>query len=57
MNEQQIQENINQVEAIYADFQRRLHQLKAEQDAVVSNFLKKLETSKMEELRKIIGGS
>ena len=54
MTEQQIQENINKIEAIYADFQRRLHKLKSEQDTIISNFLKNLESAKMEELRKTI---
>lgn len=54
MNQEQIQEKINQIEAIYSDFQKRLFQLKSEQDAIISNFLKNLETAKMEELRKTI---
>ena len=54
MTEQQIQENINQIEAIYADFQRRLHQLKTEQDTIISNFLTNLENSKLEEIRKTL---
>jgi hypothetical protein len=54
MTESEIQQNVNQIEAIYADFQRQLQKLKAEQDAIISNFLKKLETAKLEELRNII---
>lgn len=57
MTEQEIQENMTQIEAIYADFQNRLGQLKKEQDGIISNFLKNLENSKIEEIKKAIANS
>lgn len=57
MTEQEIQENITQIETIYADFQSRLGQLKKEQAAIISDFLKNLENSKIEEIKKAIANS
>jgi len=56
MTEQKIQRQMNQIEAIYADFKRRLNTLKAEQDTIISNFLKSLEEQKLQELRNSIAG-
>jgi hypothetical protein len=54
MTRDEIQQNINRIEVIYADFQRQLQQLRAEQEAIISNFLKTLEIAKLKELRNII---
>ncbi len=54
MTQDEIQEKVNQIEVIYSDFQKRLFQLKSQQDVIISDFLKNLETAKMEELRKTI---
>jgi hypothetical protein len=55
MIEDKIQQNINQIEAIYVNFRRQLQQLKAEQDIIIKDFLKTLEVAKIEELRKSLG--
>jgi len=55
LTEEEIQQNINQIEAIYANFQKQLQQLKAEQDVVIKDFLKTLELRKIEELREALG--
>ena len=56
MTEQQIQEQINEIEQIYADFHSKLALLKQEQNAIVADFLKDLENNKLQEIRNLIAG-
>jgi hypothetical protein len=54
MTEEQIQEQINEIEQIYADFRNKLTFLKREQDDIVTAFLKDLENNKLQEIRNLI---
>jgi hypothetical protein len=54
MTQEQIQEQINQIEQIYAEFRRKLALLKQEQNSIVENFLKDLEANKLQEIRDLI---
>ena len=54
MTEEQIQEQINEIEQIYADFRNKLALLKNEQNVIVTGFLKDLENNKLQEIRNII---
>jgi hypothetical protein len=54
MNTDEVRKKIERIEAIYADYQSRLLQLQGEREGMVSDFIRKMETLKMEEIRKII---
>lgn len=52
--EDKTEQKIKQIEAIYADYQKQLQELKAEQEAIVLNLIKNLESAKLDKIRKII---
>lgn len=52
--EDKTEQKIKQIEAIYADYQKQLQGLKTEQDAVVLNLIKNLESAKLDKIRKLI---
>jgi F0F1-type ATP synthase membrane subunit b/b' len=49
-----IRQSVERIETIYAEYQTQLSQLKAERAAIISDFIREMEQSKLEEVRKII---
>lgn len=46
------QENINKIESLYKEFQKKLTQLKEQRQAIVSKFIEHLENTKLNQIRK-----
>gem|GEM_PF-4577808 len=56
MEKKDLKSGIEQIDAIYAEYKTKLGNLRAERQAVISSFIRKIEDAKKEELRKIISG-
>jgi hypothetical protein len=54
MTDEQIKKQLEQVEGIFTDFNKKIAILSSERIKIISNFLKDLENKKLEELRQII---
>ena len=48
------QEKIVEIEAIYNEYMNEIEKLRAQQDEIISEFVKKLEEKKIEKLRSLI---
>jgi hypothetical protein len=57
MTQEQAQAYIARIEQIYEEFHQQLDGLHKQQTEVISNFIKSLEDSKLNELRNIISKS
>jgi len=57
MTQEEAQAHIARIEQIYEEFHQQLDGLKKQQTEIISNFIKSLEDSKLNELRNIISKS
>lgn len=51
----QIKEKTKKIEALYQDCIGKIEELKAKQNQIIGDFIKKLEEAKMDEIRSKIG--
>lgn len=51
------QKKVSAIEAIYREYMKEIAELRAEQDEIISAFIKKLEEKKMDKIRSFISGT
>jgi len=54
LNPTEIQERLNNIEAIYQDYIKRIEVIRGQEKDILASFIKKMEAKKMDEIRRSI---